>query len=451
VRHRSAAVIASVIAVVVASVATGIVPSGAQSSSQKPQAVETGVSASEVHIAVVADVDNPLAPGLFKGTVDGVKAGAAYVNTKAGGGGVAGRKLVVDFYDSHLSPNESRNAAINACQNDYAMVGTMVLFLTNVSDIVGCTDKAGQATGLPDLAATTIGIPEACSPVSFPAIGGSVDCSTVTQPQQTYYGNQGEAKWLLSKQKGLHGPMLVSNDTKDANRGGTILALTDQKAGIKADQGTTVTKSGRDPQSAYTQVVKQMQTDGSNYSLSTLAVQSTLELRSEAAIQGLDSSKVIWDSVSAYGNKLVTDNAQAFEGEYQALQTLPFEEAKVNKTLAAFVKYVKQVGGTPDQFSAYAFEAVLAFQDAVAAVVQKHGVNGLTRANLIEGIKTLTDFDAGGMAGTHSFKTGRITNCFVEVQFKSGKWVRLYPKKKGTFDCKASNGISFQANLLNGG
>ena len=32
--------------------------------------------------------------------------------------------------------------------------------------------------------------------------------------------------------------MIVGNDTKDAARGGTILALAAQEAGIKADQGT---------------------------------------------------------------------------------------------------------------------------------------------------------------------------------------------------------------------
>jgi len=428
--------------------ALSAVPASAQSSA-KPTATEVGVTASEIHIAVVADVDNPLAPGLFKGAVDGVKAGAAYLNSKAGGGGLAGRKVVVDFYDSKLSPNETRNATINACQNDLAMVGTEALFLTSVDDMVNCKDQAGQATGLPDLSSITTGIPETCAPISFPAVGIQIDCATVTQNPQTYYGNQGPAKWLISQhQGGLHGPMLVSSDTKDANRGGTIGALAIQKAGVKSDQGTTVTKSGRDPQSAYTSVVQQMKTDGSNYAYNSLAANSALEIRSEAQLQGLDSTKVVWDCVSCYGNQIVPQNASTFEGEVQYISFLPFEEANTNKTLAAFLKYVKQVGGTPDQFTAYAWEAALAFADSVNATVKANGVNGITRPNLIRGIKTLTTFDAGGMAGTRSFKDGKTTNCFVEVQFKNGKWVRQYPAKKGTFDCKASNGITLQANLL---
>jgi hypothetical protein len=415
------------------------------------QASEVGVTATEVHIAVIADVDNPLAPGLFKGAADGVRAGGLYLNSKEGGGGVAGRKVVVDFYDSHLAASETRNAIINACQNDLAMVGTTALFMTSVDDMVSCKDKAGQATGIPDIGAVVTGIPEACAPISFPAVGSQIDCGTVTESTQTYNGNQGEAKWLLSKNKGgLHGPMIVSNDTKDATRGGTVLALVAQQAGVKADQGTTIARSGRDPQSAYTNIVQGMKTDGSNYSLMTSNGAASLSLRSEANLQGLDNSKIVWDNVSAYGSAIVTQNASTFEGEYQSLTFLPFEEKSTNTTLAAFLKYIKQVGGTPDQFSAYAWFATLAFAEAAKAAVTANGENGLTRANFITGLKGLTDFDAGGMAGKHSFKTAVTTACFVEVQFKSGKWVRVYPSKKGTFDCKAANSSKVKANLIGG-
>jgi hypothetical protein len=120
--------------------ATAVVPATAQSTTEKPQDVEVGVSATEIHIAVIADVDNAPAPGLFKGAVDGVKAGAAFLNSKEGGGGLAGRKVVVDFYDSKLNPNEARNGTIQGCGNDLALVGTSALFLTQVDDIVNCVD-----------------------------------------------------------------------------------------------------------------------------------------------------------------------------------------------------------------------------------------------------------------------------------------------------------------------
>jgi hypothetical protein len=419
----------------------------AQSNSEQPKATEIGVTAKEIHISVPADVDNPFAPGLFQGAVDGAKAGAAYLNSKEGGGGVAGRKLVVDFIDTHLNANDSRNATITSCQNDLAMVGGAMLFLTSMDDVTGCKDQAGQTTGLPDLGSVVTGVQETCAPTSFPTIGAQLDCATQTQTPQTYYGNAGPAKWLLSKHKGgLHGPMLVSNDTKDADRGGTVLALAAQAAGIKADGGTTIAKSGMDPQSAYTSVVQGMKSDNSSYSLATIGANATLELRNEATLQGLDNSKIVWECVSCYGNKIITGNASSFEGEYQSLGFLPFTETKYNKTLAAFIKFVGK--DKADQFSAYSFTSVLAFADAVKAAVAKNGINGITRASTIAGIKSLTDFDAGGMVGPHSFKTGIITNCFVTEQFKSGQWVRVYPTKKGTYDCKASNVVDMKANLL---
>ena len=131
----------------------------AQSSNDKTTATEVGVTPTEIHIGVVADVDNPFAPGLFKGAVDGVKAGAAFLNSKAGGGGLAGRKVVVDFYDSKLNGNESRNATIQGCQNDYALVGTSALFL---SEVDGHRQLRGQGGCQPPASPTCRRSPPAC-------------------------------------------------------------------------------------------------------------------------------------------------------------------------------------------------------------------------------------------------------------------------------------------------
>src|SRR5512141_153699 len=44
--------------------------------SDKPTDSEIGVSSTEIRIAVIADVDNPFAPGLFQGSVDAVNGAA---------------------------------------------------------------------------------------------------------------------------------------------------------------------------------------------------------------------------------------------------------------------------------------------------------------------------------------------------------------------------------------
>ena len=116
---------------------------GAQNS--KPKADDVGITATEIRLAVIADVDNSLAPGVFKASVDAMKAWAKVVNKE---GGLAGRKVVIDFIDSKLNPNETRNATITACANDFAMVGGEALFMSNVDDMVACKNKAGEAIGL---------------------------------------------------------------------------------------------------------------------------------------------------------------------------------------------------------------------------------------------------------------------------------------------------------------
>ena len=106
---------------------------------------------------------------------------------------------------------------ITACGNDFEIVGTAALFLTDVEDQINCTDRAGAATGLPDLSAGITGVPEACSPVSFPIFPPQLVCSTKDQHPQVYIGNQGGEKFLLKRhQHDLHGAMIVAHDTPAA-------------------------------------------------------------------------------------------------------------------------------------------------------------------------------------------------------------------------------------------
>src|SRR3954469_23474832 len=91
---------------------TVAVASGARAAPASPVSTEIGVSAQTIRLAIVADVDTPLSPGLFQSSVDGVRGAAKSINAH---GGIAGRRLLVDFIDSKLNPNAARNAVIAAC------------------------------------------------------------------------------------------------------------------------------------------------------------------------------------------------------------------------------------------------------------------------------------------------------------------------------------------------
>ena len=168
----------TVVAMLAVSVA--VLPTTSGAADAKPQATEIGVTADEIHIATVADVDNSIAPGLFKGGVDGTTGAVKYINAN---GGIAGRKVVLDFYDSKLNPNDARNGFINSCQNDYAMVGNATFLIASLDDVTNCKDQAGQATGLPSMPAVATGDIQSCSTVTFPISGSQIDCATVVRPR----------------------------------------------------------------------------------------------------------------------------------------------------------------------------------------------------------------------------------------------------------------------------
>ena len=431
------------VGVIVALTLTAPVAASAASGSEKPTATEIGVSANEIRIAIVADVDNPIVPGVFQGSVDGVRGAAKYLNSKAGGGGLAGRKLVVDFIDAKLNPNAARNATITACGQDLAMVGTSTSALTSVDDIVNCPDQTGAVTGLPDIPAIN-GAVEGCAPLAYPINPNAAICSTIGQSPQTYQTNQGAFTYLAKQHKGLHGAYVFSNDSRAASATGQVLIHASTGAGIAADSTTGLSALAQ--QTAFTPVIQDMKNANSNYGYAIGTVNGMIALRSEAQIQGVTDPGIVWVCSAACYDKTMHDQAKVMDKTYVPLQFLPFEEARSNKTLSNFVKYV----GTDkvNAFAAYGWVATLAFADAVKAAVADHGVNGLTRTTLLEGIKTLTKFDAGGMLGTVDIANHTLSSCTLLTQFTNDKFVRVWPSKKGTFDCSPKNYLKFQADYL---
>jgi ABC-type branched-subunit amino acid transport system substrate-binding protein len=432
---------ACALAISAALATVGTVTASAQSSANK--ATEVGVTPTEIRIAVVADVDNPFAPGLFQSAVDSVNGAAKYINAN---GGIAGRKVKVDFIDSHLSPNDSRNAMITACQQDFALVGTEALFLTNMDDAINCKDINGHATGLPDLAAIATGIPETCAAVTYTPTGPQLLCDTKGQHPQTYQGNQGDSTWFKKNvHKNLAGAFVLPNDTQDANRGDAVQQAIWAQNGAKVQQ--SVTASGRDPQSVYTPVVQKMKSDNSNLGWNGLAFGNAVQFRNEAQLQGLTNPDIIWECTTAcYDQKYIATGGDAVNNTYISMAFLPFDEVKYNQGLANYVKYTgkSKVAG----LGVYAWASGMEFQQALQSVVKANGNNGITRANLLSALKGMTSFDANGFIGKSNVGGKVTSDCFVLEEVKSGKFTRVYPTKKGTFDCTKSNHVTVKADLI---
>ena len=427
------AVVCAAIVVALAGVST---TAGAQSTAEQPKATDVGITDKEIHIAVVADVDNPIVPNLFKASPDAVKGFAKYINSKAGGGGLAGRKLVVDFYDSKLNPNATTNAEIDACQNDVAMVGTSAVFLTSVDNMRNCKDSTGATTGLPDIPFVTTALVQQCSDQSFPIAPPQVQCDTKDQHPQTFRANVSRGRYYNQKfgQGKLHGVYVFGNDSKSARDSSFVSLGALRNIGIKSDQDFDL--PGASPQSAYTPVIQAMKDHQSNYGQAITANAMVL-MRKEAALQGLTGVKV-WDcGVGCYDTEnFLKAGGSDVEGEYVDTLFLPFyskADQKANKATANYVKYTGK--DKIASFGAYAWAAGIAFRDAVDAQVKAGGINSVTRKTIFEQLNKIHKFDADGMIAPIDLAGRQISNCSVTMQVKNGQYVRVNPTKPGTFKC----------------
>jgi hypothetical protein len=402
--------------------------SGSGGSKEALTASDVGITPTEIRVGVIADTGSQIAPGLFQGAVDAVNAWAKYMNEKEGG--LAGRKIVVDTYDSALDPNKSRNAIIEACEKDFALIGTSALFVNNIDDLVACKDIKGAATGLPDFPVLNTELVHQCSPVSHGINPPIIDCATKDQKPQTYRGSLGATNYYLKKygKNTLHGLFLYPSDLKAAKNSQVPAFTAQQQAGIKQD--ATFDVSGRAQQSAYTPFVQSIKDNASTYARHGGNDVGVIALMKEAKLQGVNTVKV-WDcSLQCYDKDILA--APETEGLYVWTLFLPFEEAKKNKMLSNYLKYM---GDKADGFGAQAWASGILFRDVVKKMVEQGGNNAVTRAGALKTVEGITKFDADGMLGTTNPGQKIPSPCYVLNQVKGGKFVRVWPKKPGTFDC----------------
>src|SRR5262245_775385 len=293
---------------------------GTSGGGEDPEATEVGITADEFHVAVIADVETSVQPGLFQGSVDGVEGWAKWVNKN---GGLAGRKVVVDFYDSKLSADDARNAVIKACSEDFAMVGTSALFLNNVDDQLACVDKAGAATGLPDIPFVTTEIVQQCSPITYPVAPPQILCDTKDESPQTYQANVGRGNYYAKKfGDDLHGVYVIGSDLKAARN--SQFASLGQVREVCCKSDGDFDMSARAPQSEYTPVVQTMKDDGSNFGTSTSTFNMMVALRKEAKLQGVNDVKV-WDcGTGCYDEQFLESGGADVEDQYVDTLYLPF-------------------------------------------------------------------------------------------------------------------------------
>jgi hypothetical protein len=234
----------------------------------------------------------------------------------------------------------------------------------------------------------------------------------------------------------LHGLFLVPGDLPTTVQSATPQIAGQATVGITWDGTPKV--SGRDEQPAYTPRIQAAKAAGATYMYMGPNDRAMIALRKEAKAQGLDSVKVWACSLACYTRNMLSGGGPDVEGTYVWMQFLPFEEASSNAELKA---YVDSVGASKvDSFGAQGWQAAAIFKQVVDGIVKADGPNAVTRKAILASLKSIGEVDANGWMGKKDLKG--ISPCFLIMQIKGGKFVRVYPTKEGTLDCEASNVVT---------
>ncbi|HEX4289144.1 MAG TPA: ABC transporter substrate-binding protein [Trebonia sp.] len=404
-------------------------------------ASDIGITPTTIKIGVIADVNNPLVPGLFKDSVSAVKAWADIVNAS---GGLDGRKVAVDFCDSQLNPNTTTSCVIKACQNDFALVGTSANALEDISDLDGCKDAAGKAVGLPNLAAFAFP-PLSCDPDTYLANGLGPYCTTAKDNPQTYTVPVGDTRYFTSHNSGLHGIWLYDSDDPTFKITQTPLFKAQSNVGIKEDGQGFYALSGAAPQSALTPYIQQIKASGSTFVYVDVTTASMVLVRREAQLQGANSVKVWLCNSGCYDPAFYQQGGATVNGTYASLYELPYlSDHTVNPALD---KLVTQVGGVANvnNNAVGSYIMALLFQDAVQKAVAKGAP--LDRASVFAALNNdESSFTADGIIGPTNIGARTGSNCQVLIQLDSGVWQRVDPVKPGTLDCSSDNNVTIKMN-----
>ena len=407
------------------------------------EATDIGVTSDTITVLVMADVGSPLAPGLFQGSIDGVKAWADHVNAE---GGLACRQIEVLEHDSAINPTETTNGFLVACEEAFALVGTTALFALDTTDLQTCSDAHGNDIGVPDFAYITTEPPHQCSVVTFASSRPNSACPYEGSGPRTVQSQVGHVQWLQENiNPDLNGVYLIPNDLPSTISSSMPQVRSFQEIGVVIDGEPGI--SGFTTQSEYGAFIQIMRDANSNFAYSGSDDQSMIKWRSEAEAQGFDAESAIWMCQLACYTPSFLEAGDVIEGTYTWIWFLPFHETEHNQELADFMEAIDNP--FPPAWAAGSWADGVLFEQVVNGIVAESGPNAVTRQAVLDAARGLTSFDVNEWWGPADYSTTQnIMPCFMLMQVQNNEFVRVYPEAPGELDCNADNVVELTLDWL---
>ncbi|GAA1165780.1 ABC transporter substrate-binding protein [Nocardioides aquiterrae] len=355
---------------------------------------QTGITDKTIVIGNSSDVSGPV-PGLFEASQDAVKAYVAYFNATSD---ICGRKLELKAYDSRTDAAADQQAYTKACDETFAVVGSMSAFDSGGAAVT-------QQCGLPDIRSAAV-------------TADRQACTTCFGAQSTQANEfQNAVPDFVKKNHpdaAAHAAMLYINAGAAAENGKTQAAAMG-KRGMHFDyvQGIDISEFN------YSPYVQQMKDKGIEYVQMIASTAQFVRLAQAMQQQGFKPEVFMLDP-TAYTTDFVKSGGDAVEGTTLFINFTPFEEAASNRELQLYLSWLQQVkpGAEPSFFGLFSWSAARLFVERATALGGK-----LSRATLIDDLRRVDNWTANGMHSPQHVGPRHTGDCWRFIQLQHGRWV----------------------------
>ena len=365
----------------------------------------TGVTAKTITVGTIADLTGPV-PGLFQGTVDGVKAYLAYINST---GGVDGRQLEQSVKDSALSCSGASQGATSLAGSVFAFVGSFDLYDACTTPIL-TKDSGVPYVGIA-LDGKLAALPNAFSPSPTPP-------GYITGPYKYIIQHYGVHRLGFISGIGAQQP-IESYEYEAAAAAGATVAYKRFAASTETDFTADVVR------------MRQAKVDWVN--LSALAITQGAKIIQEMNAQNFHPKVIEVDTDYTAQFFKLFPNPSITNGIIGA-QTYPRylgEDAATVPAVKTFDTWMAKTNPSfqPDLYSLDGWAGAALFVQALKAA----GPNP-TQAGVLAQLAKITTFTAGGLISTDDPAAKKAPTCWIMLQVENQKFVKIQPTGEG-FTC----------------
>lgn len=366
-----------------------------------------GITDSEITIGNSSDVSGPV-PGLFESSQDATKAFVAYFNSTSD---ICGRKLKLVTYDSRTDAGADQQAYASACDEVFAMVGSMSAF-----DSGGAS--TAQSCGLPDVRSAAVTKDRNACTTCFPA-----------QSNNTGEWENAPGEFIKSTypDAAAHAAVLYINAGAAAENGpASARAMTKQGLNFDVVQGIDVAEFN------YAPYAQQLKDKGVKAVFWVGAYQQSVRLAQAFQQVGYEPDVYLRDPTD-YIPEFVETGGDAVDGTVVFLNFVPFEEAASNNEMSLYLDWLQQVrpGAAPTFFGVFSWSAARLFVEKAKALG-----GGLDRASLVDALAKTDNWTANDMTAPQHVGTKRTGECWRFIQLSGGSWSPVGGSK---YSCVGTN------------